>query len=143
MTKLMLILLLNSPIAFAALGDRETSIATDQKFFSTISHTTTAHSLYNVHELSDPHIKIREYTANGVVFAVAWSGPIRPDLTQLLGTYHQSYQRNFQIIKGQRSQSLVQGKDLVVQQFGHMRWMQGIAYVPSLLPTGVSSNEIQ
>ena len=44
---------------------------------------------YSVHDLQD-NIggQIKEYTnAKGVVFAVTWRGPFKPDLHQLLGDY--------------------------------------------------------
>ncbi len=138
MRKLILILGFLSIPAYATLGQHVSSIDGDRKFFS--------HPLYSVHEISDPYTNIREYVANGIVFAVSWTGQIHPDLAQLFGTYYQNYHEAFlrtKRIKGQRSHGRVQGKDLVVEQWGHMRWMQGMAYIPSLLPIGMTPNEIK
>jgi len=91
-------------------------------------------------------VTVREYiSASGVVFGVAWNGLIHPDLTQLLGSYAGEYQEVLQQTKrkaGRRSIRVTTGH-IVVEKWGHIRNLQGRAYIPALIPQGVTVDEIK
>jgi hypothetical protein len=89
---------------------------------------------------------VREYIApNGIVFAVAWNGITQPDLSILLGSYHNDYQSTVKSesrVLGRKSRS-IRGNRVVVEHWGQMRNLSGRAYDPSLIPGGVSLEDIQ
>lgn len=70
----------------------------------------------------------------GTVFAVSWSGPVKPDLKQLLGTYFAQMPSGL----GNVVQSGGNASDLVVYSSGFMPHFQGYAYLKSLTPAGFS-----
>jgi hypothetical protein len=89
---------------------------------------------------------IHEYLSrSGKVFAVSWNGPVPPDLRQLFGPYFESFRSAAaaQSRPGGHRQISVAQPDFVVQATGHMRAFQGKAFVPSLVPPGVSVAELQ
>ncbi|HLZ99791.1 MAG TPA: DUF2844 domain-containing protein, partial [Steroidobacteraceae bacterium] len=78
--------------ACAALGEPDSSIAGDvQQLKGSIK--ATDRSTYRVHEIQLPSgTVLREFAAvGGTVFAVAWRGPVIPDLRQALGRYFDTY----------------------------------------------------
>lgn len=83
---------------------------------------------------------IREFVSpQGVVFAVAWSTRFKPQLEDLLGSYHAGYAAAAsEALKrpGIQRQSLLQAQDLVVRASSHLNTFTGRAYVPSLVPLG-------
>jgi len=100
-----------------------------------------------VQELTQPDgTVIREYLSNGQVFGIAWTGPTPPNLRQLLGEYFQTYASNVQTAMVQspnHGPGLIQTPGLVVYSGGHMNFFSGQAYLPQLLPQGVTANDIQ
>jgi len=108
----------------------------------------TKKSQYAVHELRAPNqVVVREFVSpTGIVFGVAWQGPSRPDLQQLLGGYFAHFAQAAQQQKGQqpgRRMLRVEEPGLVVESGGHARAFYGRAYVPQLVPSGVAPEEIQ
>jgi hypothetical protein len=109
--------------------------------------TSTRSSLYTLHEVQlENGTTVREYTTPaGLVFAVAWRGPVLPDLTALLGAY-------FNTFKAETDQTRMMGKrgspvsidrdGLVVRSNGRMRNFFGYAYAPALIPAGVIINDV-
>jgi hypothetical protein len=131
---------------FAVLGGSEASVVADQAHMQA-SLQSTSSAGYTVHELRAPTgIVVREYVAGGTVFGIAWQGPWPPDMTQLLGSYFGPYQ---QALQAQNSNRVgrrpihIQISGLVVNSSGHPRSFRGHAYVPDLLPQGVSAEAIQ
>lgn len=103
---------------------------------------------YTVHEIRLPGgTRVREYVSvGGTVFGLAWQGPFRPDLQQLLGPYFDQFQKAAQVAKSKRAGRgplLVDTPGLVVHMGGHPRAFVGRAYVPGLLPSDFSVDEIQ
>jgi hypothetical protein len=89
---------------------------------------------------------VREYISpSGVVFAIAWNGLSNPDLTTLLGTYIGEYQKALRNATSQKGKRYIQVKTnrIIVEKWGHMRNVQGRAYIQALIPSGVSINEIK
>ena len=130
----------------ATLGESVESISSDGKVLSAMQRSTTVLNGYTVHEIESASTIVREYVStSGMVFGIAWKGLIHPDLTQLLGSYSGEYQealRQTQRIKGSRRLQ-VKTSGVVVEKWGHMRNLQGRAYVLSLIPPGVSVDEIK
>ena len=84
-------------------------------------------------------VTVHEYAgADGVVFALAWSGPTVPDLQQLYGSYFPGYAaaRGARASAGYRAPVRVRSAALVAHAWGHMRDYAGSAYVPALVPPG-------
>jgi hypothetical protein len=133
--------------AFATLGAARDSVQDDQFHLQAKIRVTAAQG-YSIHELTAPTgTVVREYVSpNGYVFGVGWQGPFVPNMQILLGAYFEQYARQ---VKSQRERYVghlplnIQEPTLVVQTAGHMRAYFGRAYVPGLLPAGVSAHDIQ
>jgi hypothetical protein len=86
---------------------------------------------------------VREYVAaSGAVFGVAWNGPVVPNLRQVLGQYFEPYTQSAKTKRTGHSQLRVEQPGLVVHSGGHMRAFSGTAYVPQMLPPGVTASDI-
>lgn len=133
--------------ALATLGGPLSSVEADRIMLSASQGAVTAQGTYTVYEMTSSAFTVREYvSASGVVFALAWNGLVAPDLTALLGTYAGEYQQalsNTPRQPGRRNSSVVRAARVVVEQWGHMRSMQGRAYAPDLIPQGVGLDEIR
>jgi hypothetical protein len=130
--------------AQAALGAPYASIETDQAE-SHASLKVTARANYEVHELTLPSgTLVREYvTTSGVVFAVAWNGPSKPNLSQLLGPYFADLSAAAQNNRSGHNHLDLSRSDLVIQAGGHMRAFSGRAYLVAAIPAGVSSDDLR
>lgn len=134
--------------AEATLGEPAATIAKDTRAFSGVARKTVNRGNYRLQELASgtTSTTIREYVApSGVVFAVAWNGLVHPDLKVLLGDYHSDYSKALARQPrqpGRRALKLKSGR-LVVETWGHMRNLQGRAYLPALLPEGVNLDDIR
>lgn len=136
--------------AHAVLGGDVASVGTDQvrmnvKQAARLAPASTAG--YSVYEMTLPSgTTVRQYvsTATGVVFAVAWSGPFKPDLQQLMGTHFSTMlaRQAGEIQAGHRFVSQ-QHSDLVVESGGHPRSFVGRAYLPQVLPAGMALLDIR
>ena len=100
---------------------------------------------YSVHEIETAAgTKVREYVSPaGNIFAVAWDGPVMPDLRQALGNYFDRYTAAAARGQAGHRQVDVRDRDLVVQVRGHMRAFSGKAYLPLALPDGVTPDELR
>jgi hypothetical protein len=129
----------------AALGESADSVAVDRRALSAVQGNITVHSGYTVQEVTSASVSVREYiSSSGVVFGVGWNGLIRPDLSQLLGSYAGEYRKTLRQtprVHGRRNLR-VKTSNIVVEQWGHMRNLHGRAYVPALIPSGVNVDEI-
>jgi hypothetical protein len=143
---LMLFLTWSAPwLAGATLGEGSASLAKDRKALSSSKTTSSSQAHYTVQEITSDATLVREYlTDSGVVFGIAWNGLVHPDLTTLLGSYASEYKDARQkTARGRGQRHLrVRASRVVVETWGHMRNLHGRAYLPSLLPEGVSFNEI-
>lgn len=134
--------------AMAALGGELESFAADKV---SMKAQTPAPALatptYTLHEAILPSgTSVRQYVSgsSGKVFAVAWSGPFKPDLRQLLGTH-------FDVMVAHQSKSIHAGQprthvrenNLVIESGGHMRNFFGRAYLLNEMPAGIAANDIQ
>jgi hypothetical protein len=132
--------------AQAALGESVDSVASDQTALAAKRVSRMVRDGYTVQELSSDSVILREYvTPTGIVFAIAWNGLIHPDLTSLLGSYAGEYRTAQQHLLRQHGSRhrKVETDQIVVEKWGQMRNLQGRAYVPALIPSGVSIDEIK
>jgi hypothetical protein len=109
--------------------------------------STARSSLYALHETAlENGTTVWEYaTPAGQVFAVAWRGPVLPDLSALLGNYFRAFKVETEQIRavGSRGAPITIERDgLVLQSGGRMRNFFGYAYVPALVPAGVNIKDV-
>jgi hypothetical protein len=128
----------------AVLGGPVESVATDQVKFQA-KRAVIHNREYTVHVISGADgTLIREYvTPAGKVFGVSWTGPVMPDLSQLLGTYNTELHNTLHTKRGHRNSAVVRNPDLVVESSGHLRAFQGRAYLNSMLPSGVTQETVK
>jgi hypothetical protein len=130
----------------ATLGESADSIASDQKALAAVRPSPTIRNGYTVQEISSDSVVVREYVSpTGIVFAIAWQGLIHPDLTLLLGSHAREYEEALRQTSHQpgRRHLHVKSNNIIVEKWGQMRNLQGRAYVPALLPPGLSIDAIQ
>ena len=129
---------------WAALGEPESSVSVDSGHFRASLHVAGRPS-FTVHELHTPTgTVIREFVApSGAVFAVSWRGPYVPNMSLLLGQNFERFANAPRSAGSSRSRLLIDQPDLVVHAGGHIRSYAGIAYLPQLLPAGVSEEQLQ
>lgn len=130
--------------ADAALGGDAASIAGDSVALAA-SREITRTAGVEVHVLRLPSgTVVREYAARGKVFAVAWGGPVIPDLRRLLGTYFDAYVTSSQGRgTGHHSSRVVRTHDWVVQSFGHQSGFMGRAWLVNDLPAGFDTSTVR
>jgi len=137
-----------SPMAFAGLGQDESSCTNEASLFKAKSHDVTNIKSYRVHTITTQNgMIIKEYVASGgIVFGVSWHGaPFHPNFDNLFGKHFAEYSAHaheMPNIKGHRFNTL-KTENLTIEMGGHMRSMSGRAYAASLIPAGVTSDEIQ
>jgi hypothetical protein len=108
---------------------------------------SSSRSGYTVHEaVYDSGTRVQEFVApDGVVFAVAWEGPVLPDLALLLGRFYASFKLETEQIRlaGQRGGPVSMSRDgLVLRSSGRMRNFFGHAYAPALVPAGLNIKSV-
>lgn len=141
------VLILALPLpAFAGLGASVESVQQDQVHMQA-KLVVSDKQRFRVQELTSPlGVVVREYVSpSGRIFAVAWQGHFMPPMRELLGSYFGQYSR---AVKEQQSGRIrralvVIEPSLVVQSLGHLREYSGRAYDPTLLPSGVSADDLQ
>ena len=107
----------------------------------------TNSELYTRHKLQlESGTVVEEFaTIDGVVFAVSWRGPVLPDLSTLLGAHFDRFKQETDQARrlGKRGSpaTLVSDK-LIVSSAGRMRGFYGHAYVPTLIPAGLSIHDV-
>jgi len=129
----------------ASLGGGVTSVEADRAKMEASSQIT-GKDLYSIHEMHAPNnVVVREFVSpGGQVFGVAWQGPSRPDLSQVLGPYFAPFtEAAKKLHRTGRGPLIVQQPGLVVEMGGHARSFFGMAYVPQMVPAGVSTGEIR
>ena len=135
-----------SQLVHAGLGESADSITADRKALQAVHRATTPHIGYTVVEVVSDATSVREYVSpSGVVFGIAWNGYVHPDLMQLLGSYRSEYSAARQkAARGfGRTRQHLATDNIVVEKWGHMRNLQGRAYVPRLVPAEVCIDEIK
>jgi Protein of unknown function (DUF2844) len=132
--------------ACAALGSDAPSVLADAANLSGAMSSEVLQQ-YTIEEISaESGMRVREFlNRDGVVFAVSWSGPALPDLQQLLGAHYAEYSAAVAALShpGLQRSVRVASPGLVVESGGHLRAYAGRAYLPALIPPGVSAVELR
>ena len=134
----------SSQAAWAALGG---TLDTAQAGNAPLRETrrVASHDGYEVHEtvLASGTV-VREFTGpTGLVFAVTWQGPIKPDLNQLLGIHFSRLVVAGESPHADHRSLRLRDADLVIESVGKMRAFAGRAYLPAMLPAGVAAGDIR
>jgi hypothetical protein len=120
--------------ARAALGGDAASIAADSVALGGTREITLA-AAWEVHVLRLPSgTLVREYVHGGRVFALAWGGPVMPNLRQLLGSYFGPYVNSPRNGPAGHHLRVVATPNWVVQSAGHQQGFLGRAWLPTDLP---------
>jgi Protein of unknown function (DUF2844) len=130
----------------AGLGGDAASVLADSNQMQGVLHSYSSPQ-FDVQEITTENgIRVREFVnRDGLVFAIAWSGPAEPDLQQLLrvhfAQYHQA--RMAQTPPGLHRALRLALPDLVIESGGHMRAYRGRAYLPMNVPAGASTADLK
>jgi hypothetical protein len=124
--------------AHATLGEDVASVAANEQHLSAVRHVVKLPMGGERHDLELPSgTVVHEYlSATGAVYAVTWRGPRKPNLLELLGQYQSQLASRDKGIG--HNQMNVVGSDFRLQSMGHRRTSSGRAWVPSLVPAGVT-----
>jgi hypothetical protein len=130
--------------AGAELGGNVATIQADQEQMKG-TRRITATADYSVHEIQTASgATVREFVSPaGTVFGVAWKGPWKPDMRQLLGPYFDQYVEAIQSKRPRRGPVSIREPGLVVESSGHMRSFSGRAYLPQMTPQNVDPATIK
>jgi Protein of unknown function (DUF2844) len=130
--------------SWAALGDGAASVSDDAQQLRA-SPQVTARAAYSVHEFRAPTgTVIREFVSPaGVVFAVSWQGPFKPNLPLLMGRHYADYVNAERAPGSTRTHSKIEQPNLIVRAEGHMRSFAGLAVLPQLMPANVNEGELR
>lgn len=141
-----LVMIIDPSRAWAVLGETVGSIESDRIALSGQLRMIPA-QLYTIQEITTSEFVLSEYVSGNTVFAVAWRGKRPPNLVSLLGLHFQEYQDASAAAASsgpmRRGMSHVEGAHVVVETGGHPGDIRGRAYLPSLLPSGVTKEMIQ
>jgi len=133
--------------AFASLGGDVASVESDRARMAASVRIAQPSGNYSIHEIQSPEGTIvSEYvSAAGRVFAVTWRGQFMPQMQQILGSYFAEYSAALQAQPHRygRHPLNIQRPDLVVQTGGQVRNYFGRAYLPGIMPQGVSADAIR
>jgi len=136
-----LISLFVGSVAHASLGQRSATVDDDRVKLS--ARLSVVHAgVYDQHTLSlDSGTVTKEYSSGGIVFAVSWHGPVRPNLKQIFADYYTQFQAD-NAPEGRihmRRAMASTHTDFVVRTGGHSGAFWGFAYLPTQVPSGFSS----
>jgi hypothetical protein len=112
---------------------------------SSVAPDTQSAAPYSIHQSLDANgVTIREYVRPGnVVFAVTWDGPIRPDMTTLLGHYFPNY-LNVAQSRTRGTGPLVDGDDAFrIESAGRLGRFSGLAWLPREFPAGLRPGDLR
>ena len=141
--------LLAVPAAQAVLGGDVSTVHDDETRLKGAPVKATAlRAQVRSHEITlADGSSIREFvTPPGVVFAVAWSTRFKPDLASLLGAHAAGYSAaaaDAMRAPGIKRQVVLQRGDLAVHSTTHLNVFVGKAYLRSLVPPGMSIDELR
>jgi Protein of unknown function (DUF2844) len=129
---------------WASLGEHEASVSLDQQVMRGELRATTQDG-YSVQQITAMDgMVVKEFVSPaGMVFGVSWQGPTMPNLQQLLGSYFTQFQEASQSRTRHRGPMVLRTDKLVVESGGHMRAFHGRAYVPELMPKGVTAEVVR
>jgi hypothetical protein len=106
---------------------------------------SAASTSYTVREAKDAYgVTIREYVLpSNVVFAVAWQGPVRPDMRELLGSYFSNFANPGEERTHGIGPMVQHNSAFHIESAGHSGYFFGKAFVPRLVPANVRVESLQ
>jgi len=132
--------------SFATLGGVSASIEADRAHLAARS-STIVNAAYTVHIMTLPNGgTVKEFErSDGVVFAISWRGPSRPDLRQLLGNRFAVMQADIVTTSRRRLRAPLtdERSDFVLHSSGHSGAFVGSAYLPQAAPANFSVSALQ
>lgn len=128
----------------ARLGEHEDSIGTDMGHLGILSRDVAVQGTRKIHtlKLMNDGIVKEWVNAEGVVYAVTWHGPGKPDLRNLLGSHFATYQADTARRHGVRSPPKSTRSDLMILSGGHPGSFWGVAWLPQAAPAGFDPNAL-
>ena len=134
-----------SGAAYASLGGDIESVDSDQTALNSTEEITASTDTYTVYTLkTSSGMIIREYLSlDDKVFAVAWQGPMLPNLRLILGNFYTQYTDAARENHGDHSHLVIRRTDLVVESSGRMRAFSGRAYLPKAMPSDIAITDIK
>lgn len=135
------------PPLWAALGEPAATVEHDGVMMKGQRQSRSAPG-YSIESITVAGMHVKEYVSpDGVVFAVVWKGTGVPDLRLLLGTYFDEYRTALTEARHRtprvRQPFRMKSERLVVERAGHSRSLWGRAYLPTHLPAGMRTEDIQ
>jgi hypothetical protein len=133
--------------ALAGLGSSADSVSTDSSVLRGVVRITGLMQ-YDVQEIDGAASTVREYsTRAGQVFAVTWQGIAPPNLQQVLGAYYMRLHAAAASARASQGTAVhrlfrVDQSDFVMRSVARMRDFHGVAYIPALVPDGVSVDQL-
>jgi hypothetical protein len=140
----LLMLMMASVPAWAALGDDVSSVNSDVQTLGG-KHVMVAKVGYNMHQITAPDGSVvNEFVSPaGLVFGVSWNGHFMPNLQQLLGSYMTNLQQGQRTQVVRRRAVTIEGDNFVFSSVGHLRSFHGRAFVPGLVPANLTPEVVQ
>lgn len=129
-------------------GTNERALSATRSLLQSAATPATAAATaasYTVREAVDSAgVTIHEYVLpDNVVFAVTWQGPVRPDMSALLGSHFPNF-ANANDGRWRGTGPLVQHDgDFHIESAGHAGHFFGKAYLPRLVPAHVQIRDLQ
>jgi hypothetical protein len=130
--------------ARAALGGTADSVESDRVSMKALTRPVPTGALRK-QELQLPSgTVVTEYLgSDGLVYGVTWHGPTLPNLQLILGNYFANLKTAASQPAVRRRLVRVNSPDIVIESSGKMRAFTGRAWVPPMLPAGVTAADIQ
>ena len=126
--------------SWAKLGSDLASVQSDQLAWGATATQTALAGATLVTQSLPNGLTVRQYLdPAGIVFAVAWDGPVLPDFERLLGSSYATYD---DAVRKQRRGVTLQNANLVIESGGMMRAFTGRAYLPEKLPPALTAQDI-
>jgi Protein of unknown function (DUF2844) len=106
---------------------------------------TSGATPYFTHQSVDSNgVMVREYVLpTHVVFAVTWRGPVRPDMSALLGSYFPNFANAGKGPTRGTGPLVEHSGDFHIESAGRSGDFFGKAYLPRLVPANVIANDLQ
>ena len=133
-------------LAHASLGSNSSVLDKESQALHATVAPRTEMTSYTMHEISNPHRTVREYSDHsGVVFAVTWQGRNSPDFKVVFGKYFSEFHATDIQTPVNRLNPLrrVTSDHLVVVQGGSMGHVFGRAYIVQMVPAGVTASSLK
>jgi hypothetical protein len=128
--------------SYAALGGAPSAASSASRSLRSTSQNAAAYSIHA--SVDSDGVTVREYALpDNVVFAVTWQGPVRPDMSALLGSYFERFVSAGDGRARGTGPMIERSGDLVIQSAGRPGNFFGKAYVPRLVPASVNADDLQ